>query len=53
MTFKSVVEHHRAFALANPCEHAMQCADRRYMFWVMPAADVQCGVNLTVNVGEE
>jgi len=53
MSFKEVVQAQRAMALRYPCELPEQCADPRYMFWVNPAQGVQCGVNLTVNVGEE
>lgn len=53
MSFKDIVQAQRATALKHPCELAEQCADPRYMFWVNPAQGVQCGVCLTVNVGEE
>jgi hypothetical protein len=53
MSFSSVVTQQRATALAHACEFPEQCASPRFMFIVNPAQGVQCGVNLTVNVGEE
>lgn len=53
MSFKEVVAAQRRIALAHPCEDPMQCADRRYMFTVNLAQGITCGVNLTVNIGEE
>lgn len=53
MSFNDVVQAQRAAALKHPCELPEQCAHPRYMFAVYPAQGVGCGVNLTVNVGEE
>jgi hypothetical protein len=53
MSFKEVVERQRRFAIANPCQEAMQCADPKYHFTVYPAQHVACGVGLTVNIGQE
>jgi hypothetical protein len=51
--FKEIVAKQRMIALAHPCELPEQCANPGFMFTVNPAQGVQCGVNLTVNVGEE
>jgi hypothetical protein len=53
MSFKEVVQTQRRRAITNPCQYAMQCANEGYMFMVRPAQGISCGVNLTVNVGEE
>lgn len=53
MSFKEVVANQRMRALAHPCELPEQCANPVFMFTVRPAQGVQCGVNLTINVGEE
>ena len=53
MSFKEVVAMQRMRALAHPCELPEQCANPGFMFTVRPAQGVQCGVNLTINVGEE
>lgn len=53
MSFRQVVAQQRMQALAYPCEFPEQCANPGFMFTVNPAQGVQCGVNLTVNVGEE
>ena len=53
MGFKEVVSQQRMRALAYPCELPEQCANPGFMFTVYPAQGVQCGVNMTINVGEE
>ena len=53
MGFKQVVCQQRMRALAHPCELPEQCANAVFMFTVNPAQGVTCGVNLTINVGEE
>lgn len=53
MSFKTVVAMQRMRALASPCEFPEQCANPAFMFTVNPAQGVQCGVNLTINVGTE
>lgn len=53
MSFKEVVAMQRMRALAHPCELPEQCSSPGFMFTVRPAQGVQCGVNLTINVGEE
>lgn len=53
MNFKRLALHHRAVALANPCELAEQCVDPRYFFETHPMQGIRCVVGLTVNVGQE
>ncbi|GAB2806729.1 hypothetical protein GCM10027276_04360 [Comamonas piscis] len=53
MSFKKVIDRQRCIAIAYPCQFAEQCADGRYMFTVNAAQGITCGVNLTVNIGEE
>jgi hypothetical protein len=53
MSFSEVVKAQRRVALANPCQHALQCFNDAYMFTVHPAQGLTCGVNLTVNIGQE
>lgn len=53
MSFKHIVAMQRMQALAHPCELPEQCANPAFMFTVNPAQGVTCGVNLTINVGEE
>ncbi len=53
MSFKEVVAQQRMRALAHPCEQPEQCAQPGFMFTVNPGQGIQCGVNLTINVGEE
>jgi hypothetical protein len=53
MSFKEVVAAQRMRALTYPCERPEQCENPGFLFTVNPAQGVQCGVNLTINVGEE
>ena len=53
MSFKTVAAMQRIHALAHPCEQPEQCSNPAFLFTVNPAQGVTCGVNLTVNVGEE
>jgi len=53
MSFNQVFASQRMRALTNPCELPEQCANPGFMFTVRPAQGVQCGVCLTINVGEE
>lgn len=52
-SFKEVVTSQRMRALAYPCELPEQCSRPGFFFTVRPAQGVQCGVCLTINVGEE
>lgn len=52
-SFKEVVASQRMRALAYPCELPEQCSQPGFFFTVRPAQNVQCGVCLTINVGEE
>ena len=49
----NMITEQRRIALENPCQHAIQCADPKYFFHFHPAQGITCGVNLTINVGEE
>lgn len=53
MSFKTAIERQRRIAMAHPCQFAEQCAEGRYMFTANAAQGITCGVNLTVNIGEE
>lgn len=53
MSFKTAIDRQRRIAITQPCQFAEQCADGRYMFTVNAAQGTTCGVNLTVNIGEE
>lgn len=53
MKFDERASQQRMIALANPCEIAEQCNDRRYFFLFHPAQGIDCSIGLTVNVGEE
>lgn len=53
MSFKATIDRQRRIAIAHPCQFAEQCAEGRYMFTVNAAQGITCGVNLTVNIGEE
>ena len=53
MNFKTAIDKQRRIAISNPCQFGEQCADGRYMLRVNAAQGITCGVNLTVNIGEE
>lgn len=53
MSFKTAIDRQRRIAITQPCQFAEQCADGRYMLTVNAAQGITCGVNLTVNIGEE
>lgn len=53
MHLKKTITEQQLIALAFPCELPEQCTNSRYFLRVKSSRDANCGVNLTVNVGQE
>lgn len=53
LPFRTIIYGQRRIALANPCEQAEQCVDPRYRFTATPYPGLNCGLVLTVNIGQE